>query len=329
MIFKEKLKTKNKIFLDGGNGSEIEKLGGEMSPAFAALTTKTSPEIVIQVHENFIEAGCDIITANTFATNRHVLSSLKCDNETVKFLSESVGLAKKAIKNSNKENKVAVAGSLSNFFALKENEFVPNPKFVPSYSQEEKNYIEAANVLKDSGADILLLEMLLDIDHSKMLLNAALKTGLPVWVGLSCCINKFDNTVIGRNFRAEKEKSLIYDENKYKEQPSFLPEDKIILLEDIVKSLTRIGGDVYGIMHTWFQDSSQGLRVLKENWNGPIMFYPEIHKFDTSTHKAIITSTEEEFANSCIDLIDDSIQIIGGCCGVTHNHLKNLIERFS
>ena len=77
MIFKEKLKTKNKIFLDGGNGSEIEKLGGEMSPAFAALTTKTSPEIVIQVHENFIEAGCDIITANTFATNRHVLSSLK------------------------------------------------------------------------------------------------------------------------------------------------------------------------------------------------------------------------------------------------------------
>ena len=329
MIFKEKLKTKNKIFLDGGNGSEIEKLGGDMSPAFAALATKTSPEIVIQVHENFIEAGCDIITANTFATNRHVLSSLKCDNETVKFLSESVGLAKKAIKNSNKENKVAVAGSLSNFFALKENEFVPNPKFVPSYSQEEKNYIEAANILKDSGADILLLEMLLDIDHSKMLLNAALKTGLPVWVGLSCCINKFDNTVIGRNFRAEKEKSLIYDENKYKEQPSFLPEDKIILLEDIVKSLTRIGGDVYGIMHTWFQDSSQGLRVLKENWNGPIMFYPEIHKFDTSTHKAIITSTEEEFANSCIDLIDDSIQIIGGCCGVTHNHLKNLIERFS
>ena len=56
MIFKEKLINKNKIFLDGGNGSEIEKLGGDMSPAFAALATKTSPEIVIRVHENFIEA---------------------------------------------------------------------------------------------------------------------------------------------------------------------------------------------------------------------------------------------------------------------------------
>ena len=48
MIFKEKLKNKSKIFLDGGNGSEIAKLGGAMSPAFAALATITSPDIVIK-----------------------------------------------------------------------------------------------------------------------------------------------------------------------------------------------------------------------------------------------------------------------------------------
>ena len=61
MLFKEKLKSKTKIFLDGGNGSEIAKLGGDMSPAFSALATLTSPDIVIKVHENFIDAGCDII----------------------------------------------------------------------------------------------------------------------------------------------------------------------------------------------------------------------------------------------------------------------------
>ena len=61
------------VFLDGGNGSEIAKLGGDMSPAFAALATITSPDIVVKVHENFINVGCDIITANTFATSRHVL----------------------------------------------------------------------------------------------------------------------------------------------------------------------------------------------------------------------------------------------------------------
>ena len=193
----------------------------------------------------------------------------------------------------------------------------------------DRNYKEAAKILKEEGVDILILEMLLDIDHSKILLNAALETDLPVWVGLSSCISKFDNSVIGRNFSAEKETSLIYDETKYKEQPKFIPDDKIVLLNDIVKSLTNMGGDVYGIMHTWFVDAFEGLNIIKNNWNGPMMFYPEIHKFDTKSHKAIVTSTEEEFANECEKLIDNQIQIIGGCCGVTDKHLKKLIETYS
>mgnify|MGYP005620004157 FL=1 len=257
------------------------------------------------------------------------MESLNKGDQVHKFISDSVKLSRKAISNTGKENKIAVAGSLSNFFPLKENEFVPNPEFVPTFKKEEENYKEAAKILKESGADLLVLEMLLDVDHSKILLNAALETGLPVWVGLSCCDSKFDNSVIGRNFRAEKEKSLIYDENKYKDQPKYLPEDKIILLEDIIKSLTSLGGDVYGIMHTWFQDSIGGLKILKNNWKGPIMFYPEIHKFDTNTHKAIITMTEEEFSNSILELIDDQIQIVGGCCGVNDKHLKRLIQSIS
>ena len=60
---------------------------------------------------------------------------------------------------------------------------MPNPKYIPSFKQEEQNYKEAAKILKEEGVDILILEMLLDIDHSKILLNAALETGLPVWVG--------------------------------------------------------------------------------------------------------------------------------------------------
>ena len=49
MLFKEKLKSNSKIFLDGGNGSEIAKLGGEMSPAFSALASILSPELNYQM----------------------------------------------------------------------------------------------------------------------------------------------------------------------------------------------------------------------------------------------------------------------------------------
>ena len=187
MLFKEKFKSNSKIFLDGGNGSEIANLGGEMTPAFSALATITAPEIVRQVHENFMDAGCDLITANTFSTTRHNMNSINRGNETKEFIVRSVEIAKKAIKNKGKENIVGIAGSMSNFFSLKENEFVPDPKHIPTFREEERNYKEAAKILKEEGVDLLILEMILDIDHSKILLNSALETGLPVWVGLSCC----------------------------------------------------------------------------------------------------------------------------------------------
>ncbi len=327
MNIDKKLKSGSKIFLDGGTGSEIQRLGGAMSPAFSALANINSPEVVINVHENHIKAGCDIITANTFAASRHCLDGIGCGDKTYIVNSTAVKLARQAIKNTDKENKIKIAGSMSNYFALAENEFRPDPKYIPSFAQEEKNYKEVAKILLESGVDILILEMLLDIDHSKILLSAALETGLPVWIGLSCCINKFDNNVIGRNFGAEREKSLVYDDKKYLENPKFLPENKIILLKDIINSLTKLGGDVYGIMHSWIDDAKEGLKILKANWNGPIMLYPEIHLFDTITQEAIITTSEDKFAQSCCELIDDQVQIIGGCCGVSDKHLKKLIER--
>ena len=326
MSINERLRSNGKLILDGGTGTEIQRLGGKMSAAWGALANIETPEVVIKVHENHIKAGCDIITTNTFATCRHTLDGAGISDQTIQINKAAVKHAKKAIKNTGKEKEILIAGSMTNFFALAENEYRPDPRFIPTFKDEEKNYKEMAKILSDSGVDILILEMLVDIDHSKILLNAALETGLPVWVGLSCCINKYDDNVVGRNYNVEKVESLVFDKNKILELPRFLPEDKVIPLESIINILTSIGGDVYGIMHSWFEDSKMGLNVLKENWNGPIMFYPEIMLFDTSTGGAEIISTEDEFANSCEKLLDERIKIIGGCCGVTDKHLKALVN---
>ena len=326
MNINERLHSNRKLILDGGTGTEIQRLGGKMSSAWGALANIETPEVVIKVHENHIKAGCDIVTTNTFATCRHTLDGAGFSDQTIQINKAAVKHAKKAIKNTGKEKEILIAGSMTNFFALAENEYRPDPRFIPTFKDEEKNYKEMAKILSDSGVDILILEMLVDIDHSKILLNAALETGLPVWVGLSCCINKYDDNVVGRNYNVEKVESLVFDKNKILELPRFLPEDKVIPLESIINILTSIGGDVYGIMHSWFEDSKMGLNVLKENWNGPIMFYPEIMLFDTSTGGAEIISTEDEFANSCEKLLDERIKIIGGCCGVTDKHLKALVN---
>ena len=329
LSIREKIIQDSIIILDGGTGTEIQRLGGVMSSAWGALANIESPDVVINVHENHIKAGCEIITTNTFSTCRHALDAIGKGDQTEAINSEAVKLAREAIRNMDAEHKVYIAGSMSNFFSLLTNEFRPDPQFVPDAKTEQKNYKELAKILADSGVDLLILELLVDIDHSKILLEAAMETGLPVWVGLSCCKNKNDGSIVGRNFSVENIKSLIYDEDEFPEAPKLLPEDKIIPLKDIILSLKAVGGDVYGIMHSWFEDSKAGLEILKENWDGPIMFYPEIMLFDTSTGGAQITSTEKEFAESCQKLIDNRIKVIGGCCGVSDKHLNALVKKIS
>lgn len=329
MDLNERIKQEKKIILDGGTGTEIQRLGGVMSSAWGALANIKSPDVVLKVHQNHIKAGCEIITTNTFSTCRHALDAIGYGNQTSKINSEAVKLAQKAIDTAGMDRNIFIAGSMSNFFSLLENEFRPDPKFLPDFKTEEKNYRELSKILAGSGVDLIILELLVDIDHSKILLNAALETGLPVWVGLSCCRNKYDDSIVGRNFSVEKIKSLIYNEDEFPEAPKLLPEDKIIPLKSIINSLTSIGGDVYGIMHSWVDEAEAGLKILKENWDGPIMFYPEIMLFDTSTGGAKIMATEEEFATSCERLLDERIKIVGGCCGVSDAHLRKLVQKIS
>ena len=120
--------------------------------------------------------------------------------------------------------------------------------------------------------------MLLDIDHSQLLLNAALQTGLPVWVGLSCCVSKYDNTIVGRNFRAEKEKSLIYDESIYIEQPKFILDDKKYLknknLSEILEAQEKSTQNIFRKKNIPFR--SFNIKKKDENTLGELFCFCEL-----------------------------------------------------
>lgn len=54
--------------LDGGMSRELSRLGAELrQPEWSALALMENPEIVGQVHREFIEAGADVITTNSYA----------------------------------------------------------------------------------------------------------------------------------------------------------------------------------------------------------------------------------------------------------------------
>ena len=98
------------VLLDGGVGTEIQRLGTPMSTAlWCAEANLTHPDVVRDVHADYIKAGADIIIANTFATSALLFNALDRDDELLAIDKSAVKIARDAAKGHN----VAVAGSMS------------------------------------------------------------------------------------------------------------------------------------------------------------------------------------------------------------------------
>jgi hypothetical protein len=186
MILDEKLAAGDVIVLDGATGTEIARKGGAMNgAAWCAVANLSHPDIVRQVHEDYIRAGADVVIANTFATCRHVLAGADLADETVRLNRSAVELAREARERADAGRPVAVAGSISNTMAWIPGTISPDPRYVPTPEQEEANYREVAETFAEAGVDFIVLEMMLDIEHASRAVAAAVSTGLPVWVGIS------------------------------------------------------------------------------------------------------------------------------------------------
>ena len=71
---RRRLAEREVIFLDGAIGTQLQSMGVPMdNDAWCALALETHPFTVRRMHENYIRAGVDVITANTYAAARHIL----------------------------------------------------------------------------------------------------------------------------------------------------------------------------------------------------------------------------------------------------------------
>ena len=317
MILDEKLAAGDVIVLDGGTGTEIARLGGEMNAAaWCAVANRTHPDTVRRVHESYLEVGADVIITNTFATCRHVLEGAGLGGETVAINRRAVELAREARDRVAPARPVAVAGSMSNTVAWLPGTVGPDPAFLPSPAQEAANYREMADTLAETGCDLLVMEMMMDVERATRATEAALATGLPVWVGISTS-RRPGGEMVGWDVASEEEGRLPQGH----EPPA--PER----LETIIDALASLGPQVTGIMHSSLESTTPGLDVLFGRWSGPVMAYPEATHPDSVPHAARILVEPEDFASHCRSWVESGVQIIGGCCGTTIRHIRAMVDR--
>ncbi len=315
MILDNKLSKQEIIILDGAIGSEIARLGGAMdSAAWCGVANKTHPEVVRRIHEGYIRAGADVVTANTFATNRHVLAGAGLADEAVSITTRAVELAREAVNNVAPHRPIAVAGSMSNTIAWIPGTVSPDPRFFPTPAEEIENYREIAETLATAGVDLIVMEMMWDIDRASRAVAAAVETGLPVWIGTSCSLLA-DGSVGAWNKHMEEPADRFAPDDVKQEAKSFAP---------LIEAMMSFKPQVMGVMHSTIETMDPGLKALFERWHGPVMAYPET---SSQIRRGVGHSVEPAvFAGHCRDWVEGGVQIIGGCCGTTIDHIRAMVN---
>ena len=89
-----RLENKEFILLDGGIGTELERLGAPMDhDVWCAVALQSHPHLVKEVHRSYINAGADVITVNTYAATRIALRNAGMEEKFEEWNQLAVELA--------------------------------------------------------------------------------------------------------------------------------------------------------------------------------------------------------------------------------------------
>lgn len=284
----QRISAGERILIDGATGTEVERRGvPQLDNAWNGGGALSHPEIVRQVHEDYIRHGAEIIIANTFATTRHALSDAGVEHQFDDLNRVGVELALEARVGMQRPD-VLVAGGIS-YWSWTGNH--------PPLDSLRKDVEHQAGLMARTGADLLMLEMMVDIDRMLVTFEAAETAGLPVWIGMTCEAD--EDGVRLRNGEP---------------------------LDDALAALEGRNVPLISLMHMDVTKIDICLDALKRHWSGPIGVYA--HSSHRADGKWVYDDavTPQAYATAAARWLQNGVQVIGGCCGVRVPHIEKLAE---
>lgn len=308
----DKFANKEVVILDGAVGTQLQSMRVPMnSHAWAAEALVSHPYTVRRMHENYIAAGCDVITVNSYASARHNLEPLGQGDLTHELNLRAVMLAEDARDRAAKDRPVWIAGSVSNFGLLAGNEPYSEeevakyfgPRSVLSEEQSRANLREQAEILAEAGADLLLAEATGSATQRRWVVEACVATGLPVWAGFRCHQRAGDPTV----------------------RIGYCSEET---LAETAAEVMALGAQGLNIFHTFISTTEAALPIARELWDGPLGVYPEAERADyIDTYRDAAEAqhvSPKDFLAFARRAVAQGAQLVGGCCGIELAHIRPL-----
>ena len=290
------------IVLDGGIGTELERLGAPMDhEAWCAVALETHPQLVRDVHRSYIDAGADIITVNTYAATRHALTNGGMEENFTSWNKLAVQLARETLDASEADRNILIAGSVSNF-----------GHFDDRYTDEQlaPNFRDQAQILVENGVDFIILESLgAKTSTIVTALNAITEFDVPIWVAVSCA----EDHESGQLFLGIEE-SRIHSHRPLAHQE----------LGEAIDTIMDTAGSALLVMHSTVDTTLPALQLMQSHYDGLRGAYPNAGYWIRPEWAFVDQISPQDYLERARKWLDTGARIVGGCCGIGPEHIAAL-----
>jgi methionine synthase I (cobalamin-dependent)/5,10-methylenetetrahydrofolate reductase len=281
--FRNKLQSKI-IITDGAMGTMLYAKGIFINRCFDELNL-SAPQVVKEVHQEYVKAGAEVIESNTFGCNRIRLGAFGFAEKLVPIVNAGVRLAREAAG-----ERAYVAGAIGPLGAPIE------PLGPLSFGEAREIFKEQANALVAAGIDLMILETFYDLSELREAIFAAREAAGPEMVIVA--------------------QVTVEDDGRMRDGTS---------TEVFTRSLNEWPVDVIGVNCSAGPkvalDTIEKMVVFTTK---PLSAMPNAGLPANVEGRNIYLCSPEYMAQYARRFLQFGVRVIGGCCGTTPEHIKTI-----
>jgi 5-methyltetrahydrofolate--homocysteine methyltransferase len=282
---------------DGAMGTQLMLAGLEQGNCGEGWNL-AHPDKVLAIQRRYVEAGSDCLITNTFGGSRIMLNRHSHADDVAGINAAAVAIAREAFG----DREGYVLGDIGPFGGLME----PYGDFTEAEVRDA--FREQAQALVDAGADAIIVETQTGLEELRLALMAAREAGAPCVIGSMA----YDVTLDGSTFRT---------------MMGIDPEQAAAFMQehgaDIVALNCGTGMDM--------ERARQAVIRYRHATRLPVMAQPNAGQPKLVDMKVVYDETPEQMVKGLVPLLETGVNIVGGCCGSTPDHIRafrHAMDRF-
>ena len=289
-FLKEQTASGKPVFFDGGMGTMIQA-EGVTDYNIPEDVSIEHPEVIKKIHRMYLDAGANVITANTFGALPLKVGEGRYSVK--EYLTKEIQLLNDTIEEAEK---AGIKGPHFSSWDTSQIGRLLEPMGDLTFDQAYENYKEAAIIAEQAGADLAIIETMSDLHEVKAAVLAVQEnTKLPIVATMT--FQKNLRTLTG----ADVQTCVTYLESLHVDVLGF-----------------NCGGDL--------AEGEELTRQFCKYSHTPVLVQPNAGLPVVKNGKAVFLVKPEKFAASQVKNRRAGAVLLGGCCGTTPDHIKALIE---